>query len=110
MLNKKGIDRIYNVFMKEEVYEATEDFFNQNFDELAKASSPREFLWKLGELVPGKSILKTCYKNKIPVFCPALTDSGIGLIRMDTISICRRITFDSITRGFFMENAERVPS
>lgn len=79
-LNKKGIDRIYNVFMKNEVYDAAEDFFVKNFDELAKTTNVKEFLWKLGELVPGRSILKTCFKKKIPIFCPAITDSGIGLM------------------------------
>lgn len=102
-LNKKGLDRIYNVFMKEEVYEATEDFFNQNFDELAKTKSPREFLWKLGELVPGKSILKTCYKKKIPIFCPALTDSGIGLMVWGQLIKKKKINLD-----FFADLAEII--
>lgn len=79
-LNKKGIDRIYNVFMKNDVYKATEAFFVKNFDELAKAKNVKEFLWELGRLVPRKSILKVCYEKKIPLFCPAITDSGIGLM------------------------------
>jgi len=32
-----------------------------------------------------------------------LTDSSIGLIGMDIISICRRVTFDSTTKEFFIE-------
>lgn len=102
-LNKKGLDRIYNVFMKEEVYEAIEDFFNQNFDELSKATSPREFLWKLGELLPARSILKTCYKKKIPIFCPALTDSGIGLMIWGQIIRKKNISLD-----FFADLAEII--
>jgi deoxyhypusine synthase len=79
-LRKESIDRIYNVFMKDEVYEATEDFFVTNFDEIIKSSNVKEFLWNLGKLLPGRSILKTCYEKKIPIFCPAITDSGIGLM------------------------------
>ncbi len=79
-LNKEKIDRIYNVFMKDEVYEATEDFFVTNFDSLIKKKNVKEFLWELGRLLPGRSILKTCYEKKIPIFCPAITDSGIGLM------------------------------
>jgi deoxyhypusine synthase len=79
-LNKEKIDRIYNVFMKDEVYEATEDFFVRNFDTLARKKNVKEFLWELGRLLPGRSILKTCYEKKIPIFCPAITDSGIGLM------------------------------
>jgi deoxyhypusine synthase len=79
-LNKEGIDRIYDVFMKNTVYEKLEDFFNENFEELKKCKNIREFLWKLGELSPGGGILKKCYEKKIPVFCPGIADSGIGMM------------------------------
>lgn len=82
-LNKKGFDRMYNVLMKNKVYEKLEDFFEENFDELKKCRNIKEFLWKIGELVPAKSdkcILKKCYEEKIPIFCPGIADSGIGLM------------------------------
>ncbi|MEM4263996.1 MAG: deoxyhypusine synthase [Candidatus Woesearchaeota archaeon] len=80
-LHDKGIDRIYDSFMKNEVYEKLEDFFVKHYDELSKSKTIKDFLWKLGELIPGEnSILKVCFKKKIPVFCPALADSGIGLM------------------------------
>jgi deoxyhypusine synthase len=79
-LNKEGIDRIHNVFMKNKVYEKLEDFFKQNFDELKKCQTITDFLWKLGELAPLDCILKRCFEKKIPIFCPALADSGIGLM------------------------------
>lgn len=79
-LNKQGIDRIYNVFMKNSVYEKLEEFFEKNFEELKKCGNIREFLWKLGELSPGEGILKKCYEKKIPIFCPGIADSGIGLM------------------------------
>lgn len=79
-LHKKGIDRIYDSFMPNKVYGKMEDFFTKHFDELAKTTTIKEFLWKLGSLVAKKSILRTCYEKKIPVFCPAIADSGIGLM------------------------------
>ena len=110
-LNKKGIDRIYNVFMKNEVYEKLEDFFEENFEEFRKCKDIKGFLWKLGEILargfvrgidksstisqpslPNNevktnpahcfqgSILVKCWEKKIPIFCPALADSGIGLM------------------------------
>jgi deoxyhypusine synthase len=79
-LNKEGIDRIYNVFMKNSVYEKLEDFFEKNFDEFKKCSNIKELLWKIGELCPGNGILKKCYEKKIPIFCPGIADSGIGLM------------------------------
>jgi deoxyhypusine synthase len=79
-LNKKGIDRIHNVLMENKVYEKLEKFFKDNFDEFKKCKNIKELLWEMGRLAPNKSILKTCYEKKIPIFCPALADSGIGLM------------------------------
>ncbi len=82
-LNRKGLDRIYNVVMKNKVYEKLENFFNANWDKLKECKSIKELVWKIGELCPGTSencILKKCYERKIPIFCPALADSGIGLM------------------------------
>lgn len=82
-LNKKGIDRIYNVYMRNEVYKKLENFFEKNWDQLSECKNIKELLWKIGELCPGNSencILKKCYEKKIPIFCPALADSGIGLM------------------------------
>lgn len=93
-LNKRGIDRIYNIFMKNQVYEKMEDFFTKNFDDLCESSSPREFLFNLGRLLPRRSILKTCYKREIPIFCPALTDSGIGLMIWGQIIRKKKINLD----------------
>ncbi|UZE94063.1 MAG: deoxyhypusine synthase [Candidatus Pacearchaeota archaeon] len=93
-LNKKGIDRIYNVLMKNQVYGKIEDFFTKNFNYLSKAKSPKEFLWKLGSLVKKRSILQTCYKKKIPIFCPALTDSGIGLMIWGQLIRKKKINLD----------------
>ncbi len=79
-LNKKGLNRIYDSYMPNKSYEDLEDFFSRNYDKLKSIKSVNELLWKIGELTPNDSILKLCWQNKIPVFCPALGDSGIGLM------------------------------
>jgi deoxyhypusine synthase len=84
-LNKEGIDRIYNVFMKNSVYEKLEDFFEENYSEFKECRNIREFLWKIGEILArenpkSNSILRKCYEKKIPIFCPGIADSGIGLM------------------------------
>jgi len=80
-LNKKQIDRIYDSFMPNEVYEGLEKFFEEHFDALKDETNIKEFLWKLGSLIKSEdSILKVCSEKKIPIFCPALSDSGIGLM------------------------------
>ena len=41
--------------------------------------SPRTMIWKLGEAITDESSI--CYwaaRNKIPIFCPAITDGSIG--------------------------------
>ncbi len=81
-LNKKGIDRIYDSFMSNDVYVGLENFFKKHFDALSKAKTIKEFLWMIGKLLPDKkkSILKTAYEKNIPIFCPAISDSAIGLM------------------------------
>ncbi len=80
LLHKKGIDRIYDTFMPNKVYEELEKFFIKNFEKLKNETSIKEFLWKIGSILEKDSILKTCYDKKIPIFCPGIADSGIGLM------------------------------
>ena len=79
-LNKKGFDRVYESYMPNKIYEGIEDFIVKNFDKLKDKKSIKDFLWELGRLTPKKSICKACFENKIPLFCPAISDSGIGLM------------------------------
>jgi len=81
-LNKEGIDRIYNVYLKNSVYEKLENFFEEHYSEFKKCKTVKEFLWKIGGLLPSgcESILRKCYDKKLPIFCPGIADSGIGLM------------------------------
>ena len=90
-LNEKGFDRIYNVIMKNQVYEKLENFFEVNWGEFKDCKNIKELIWNIGEVLSKtihdsstahspESILIKCYEKKIPVFCPALADSGIGLM------------------------------
>jgi deoxyhypusine synthase len=84
-LHKKGLDRIYNVYMSSKVYQKLEKWFIRNFDKL-NSETNSEFLENIGKLlskgnkVTKNSILATCYRKQVPIFCPALSDSGIGLM------------------------------
>ena len=79
-LHKKGFDRVYESLMPNKIYEGMEDFIAKNFDNLKNKKSIKDFLWELGRLTPKRSICKACFENKIPLFCPAISDSGIGLM------------------------------
>lgn len=99
-LNKNGIDRIYNVLMKNEVYQDMEKFFQQNFNEFSKCENIKDFLWKIGQLLPQaseNSILKKCYEKGIPLFCPAIADSGIGLMVWGGIAAGKKISIDAFS-------------
>ena len=79
-LHKKGFDRVYESYMPNKIYEGMEDFTAKNCEKFKDKKSIKDLLWELGKLTPNKSILKACFENKIPVFCPAISDSGIGLM------------------------------
>jgi len=94
-LNKKGLDRIYNVYLDNKSYIKLEDFFEENFDKLKEVKNVKEFLWKLGEIGPENTILRKCYEKKIPVFCPAISDSGIGLMIWGQLCKGKKINVDT---------------
>ena len=79
-MKKEGKDRMYNTYMKSEVYKDLENFIDKNWDKLKVCKTTRELLWKMGELSPKDCILKRAFNKKVPVFCPGLADSGIGLM------------------------------
>ncbi len=79
-LHEEGMNRIYDVFMPNEVYKGIEDFISQlkiPDNEMAVSS----FLKYLGEQLPenSNSILKICAEKNVAIFCPAFTDSGLAL-------------------------------
>ena len=81
-LHKKGVNRIGNILVPNDRYEYLEGFITKAFDELyaeGKATCPSAIARKIGEKTGPDSFLHWCTKNKIPVFCPGITDSAIGL-------------------------------
>jgi deoxyhypusine synthase len=79
-LQKEKMNRIYDVFMPNKVYEGIEDFISKlkipNYQ-----MSVSSFLHFLGNQIPNKpkAILKICADKNIKIFCPAFTDSGLAM-------------------------------
>ena len=101
ILRENYIDRIYDTFISEDdlkqVDNFIEDFATNHCG--AKAYSSREFLNLLGwHLRTGNSLVQECYKEDVPIFCPALNDSaaGIGLLMHQTNNPNSHLTIDSI--------------
>jgi deoxyhypusine synthase len=83
-LQAEHIDRVYDTY-------AREDEFCENDEWIAafaltlerRPYSTREFLYKLGEYLwketGQEGILTAAYKAGVPIFCPAIADSSIGM-------------------------------
>lgn len=81
-LRDKGINRAGNIFISNNRYVKFEEFLQPILEEMYnknKIISAGELIWKLGEKINDKkSIYYQCWKNKIPVYCPAIMDGAIG--------------------------------
>ena len=85
-LREKGINRAGNIFIPNSRYCDFEDFIipilEEIYEEQKKTGKPissSELIWKLGEKIDDEnSIYYWCWKNRIPVFCPAITDGSLG--------------------------------
>lgn len=65
--------------MLEEQQEELEKNKDSALDNTAGIWTPSKFIDRIGkEINDESSVLYWCHKNKIPVFCPALTDGSIG--------------------------------
>jgi deoxyhypusine synthase len=76
------VNRIGNILVKNDRYVYLEGFMRGVFEELyqgGNATCPSAIARKIGEKTGPDSFLHWCTKNRIPVFCPGITDSAIGL-------------------------------
>ncbi len=82
-LHKKGMNRIGNILVPNECYEELEKRITPIFEHVYKKNkivSPSEIAKEIGvSLNDERSFLYWCSQNDIPVFCPGITDSAIGL-------------------------------
>jgi deoxyhypusine synthase len=81
MLYRLQIDRIYDVFLYEKDFSMYDERFIELLEELpSRRMSIREFLYEVGKRIDDpNSILRAAADEGVPVFCPAIADSAIGL-------------------------------
>jgi len=85
-LRVKAVNRIGNIFVPNSRYLAFEEWIMPILEEVyqeqkktGKITTPSELIWKLGEKIDNKeSIYYWAWKNKIPVYCPAIMDGSLG--------------------------------
>src|SRR3989344_892583 len=86
LLREKGINRIGNIFASNNRYVEFEKFFQPILEEIyqeqektGKVITASDLIWSMGKRINDKrSICYWAYKNKIKIFCPAITDGAIG--------------------------------
>lgn len=79
-LEKKGLNRIYNIVLPNRGYVALEKNLEKILPKLPqKEMSSREFMSELGSHIKDReSIVRTAYDMNIPIFLPSISDSVLG--------------------------------
>ena len=85
-LYENGVNRIGNIFVTNEMYVKLEEFVQPILQEIydeqkktGKVCHVSDLIWKFGEKMNDeRSIYYWAFKNKIRVYCPAITDGAIG--------------------------------
>ncbi len=79
-LKHDAVNRIYDVFLPEHHFTDFEEKMQSIFKEIPEKLSITELLSHIGaKLDDENSILKSAYDMQVPVYCPAIQDSVIGL-------------------------------
>ena len=106
-LRELFINRIYDTYVDEELFAEDDTLVGKFADTLEPGNySSRDFIHRLSETIDDEeSILVTARKNNIPVFCPALNDSSLGIGLTEHYYAARKerrtpITIDSIRDNY----------
>jgi len=98
------IDRIYDTLIDENELQAVDHTIADIADSLpAKPYSSREFIremgrWCVQNAKKHNSLVETCFRHDVPIFCPAFTDSsaGFGLVVHQDRNPDQHLALDSI--------------
>lgn len=107
-LRELYINRIYDTYVDEEYFAEHDSLLGEFANTLEPRNySSREFLLKLSEtLDDDESILVTARKKGIPIFCPALNDSSIGIGLTEHYYLARKAGKKSLTIDSILDNYE----
>lgn len=103
-LRRLYIDRIYDTFIDEGELQSCDKTIFAIANKLEKrAYSSREFIVEMGKYLKKNSkkkasLVQTCYKKKVPIFCPAFSDSsaGFGLVLHQWENKKKHVSLDSV--------------
>jgi len=103
-LRKNYIDRIYDTYIDEDELQMCDKAICEIADRLEPRSyTSREFINEIGKYLKTNakkkdSLIETAYDNRVPIFCPAFTDSsaGFGLVMHQEKNPKKHLTIDSV--------------
>ncbi len=83
-LQAHHIDRVYDTYIDEEEFIDNDNWIAEFTGHLDRSSyTSREFLYELGgflwEQTRADGILTAAYRQQLPIFCPAIADSSLGM-------------------------------
>ena len=83
-LKRKGLSRIYDLLVKQKAIVDLEKTAHRMLSRIPEQKrrniASYELLWEFGsQLKDGNSLLKTAEKRGVPIFCPGIFDSMLGL-------------------------------
>lgn len=83
-LRRRGLSRIYDLLVKQKGIEDLEKATHRMLTKIPESKrqniSTYELLWEFGRQLPDKhSLLHTAQKRSVPIFCPGIFDSMLGL-------------------------------
>jgi len=104
MLRKNYIDRIYDTYIDEEQLQKCDATIKAIADKLdPRPYSSREFIREMGRYLTKNakkknSLVELAFKNHVPVFCPAFSDSsaGFGLVMHQAENPKEHVSIDSV--------------
>ncbi|MBN2367906.1 deoxyhypusine synthase family protein [Candidatus Woesearchaeota archaeon] len=81
-LYEKGVNRVGNLFIRNESYLKFEDTIGKMLSVLYSKKprwTPSDMIYEIGLILDDKSsILYQASKKKVPIFCPGITDGALG--------------------------------
>lgn len=104
VLRSLYIDRIYDTYIDEEELQVCDQAIRNIADRLPpKPYSSREFIEEMGKYLVNQarkkgSLVQVAYENRIPIFCPAFSDSsaGFGLVAHQYQNPRSHVSIDSV--------------
>lgn len=79
------VDRVYDTYADERAFRKLDNYIGHFAGQLdqSRGYSTREFLYLLGKevskIAKEDGIVTSAYKHKVPLYCPAVADSSIGI-------------------------------